>query len=76
MAANIDKQIADLERILASGVERAEAPDAVTLSYRKYDDLRKELSRLYMVKAAGASTSGSVTTRRTRQIVTRSRSGW
>ncbi|MHC2089455.1 phage head-tail joining protein [Methylobacterium sp. CM6244] len=73
--AGLRKQIADIDRTMASGVERVESADTGSVSYRKYDDLRRERSRLAasLEGLLGSTTGGR---RRTRQIVTTSRSGW
>ncbi|KQO76436.1 hypothetical protein [Methylobacterium sp. Leaf88] len=76
MAANIDKQIAALENAMASGALRVEAPDAATITYRSYDEMRQALSDLQGRKAAADAASGGLVRRRTRQIVTTGRSGW
>jgi hypothetical protein len=76
MAANIDKQIADLKRAMATGVLRAEAPDAVTLTYRDYGEMRLALADLERQKAEQDAATGAIGPRRTRQIVTTGRSGW
>lgn len=76
MAANIDKQIAALENAMASGALRVEAPDAATITYRSYDEMRKALGDLYLRKGVQAAAGGAIAPRRTRQIVTTSRSGW
>lgn len=82
MADDLDKKIADLrkqitgiDRTMASGIERVESADTGSVGYRKYDDLRRERSRLASILEGllGSATGGR---RRTRQIVTTSRSGW
>jgi hypothetical protein len=75
MAATIEKQIATLESAMGSGALRVEAPDAATITYRSYDEMRRALADLQRRKAAQDAGAG-VARRRTRQIVTTSRSGW
>ncbi|SFG92794.1 phage head-tail joining protein [Methylobacterium gossipiicola] len=76
MAVTIDKQIAALETAMASGALRVEAPDAATITYRSYDEMRRALGDLRLRKAAQETAAGQIRPRRTRQIALTGRSGW
>ncbi|TXN26846.1 hypothetical protein [Methylobacterium sp. WL19] len=73
--AALRKQIVDIDRTMASGVERVESADTGSVGYRDYSDMRLIRSDLLArLQALLGSTAGAP--RRTRQIVTTSRSGW
>ncbi|KQP02650.1 hypothetical protein [Methylobacterium sp. Leaf93] len=74
MADDLDKRIANLKRSMSSGVLRVESADTGSATYRGYDEMRQALSDLERQKAAQEAAAGG--RRRTRQIVTTSRSGW
>lgn len=76
MAQNLDKQIADLRRAMASGVLTVESADTGRVTYRSYAEMRQALSDLRQLKAAEDASTGAPGPRRTRQVVTTGRSGW
>jgi flagellar capping protein FliD len=72
--SEIEKQITALERAMASGALRVEAPDAATITYRDYNEMQRAMSGLR--RRQSALNEQALGVRQTRQIVTTSRSGW
>jgi hypothetical protein len=74
MAENFDKQIATLDRAMASGVLTVESADTGRITYRTYDEMRRARADLVARRDAALGTlSGR---RRTSRVVVSGRSGW
>ncbi|WP_019905701.1 hypothetical protein [Methylobacterium sp. 77] len=74
MANDLDKQIATLDRAMASGVLTVESPDTGRVTYRSYDEMRRV--RADLVARRDAANGNPFGRRRTSQVVITCRSGW
>lgn len=74
MANDLDKQIATLDRAMASGVLTVESPDTGRVTYRSYDEMRRV--RADLIARRDAASGDLSRPRRTRQVVITGRSGW
>lgn len=74
MAENFDKQIATLDRAMASGVLTVESADTGRITYRTYDEMRR--ARADLIARRDATAGNPNGHRRTSRIVVSGRSGW
>lgn len=75
--ARLRKELDTLDRVMASGVQTAEAPDGGRATYHGYTNMRSARSDLMRrIQEAEAAASGAVARPKTRRVVMLGRSGF
>lgn len=75
--ARLRRQLADLDRAMASGILTVESPDTGRMTYRSYSEMRAARSDLLArIRELAISVEGETPRRQSRRIVVMGRSGF